>query len=393
MTETNAQVAQAGQVPTRRTVFIHIGTRKSGTSFLQKALRGSVPALREQDLDLTYHTRKGHVERQLEPFREYAAGGSADASRASVEEMIDRISRRPESRHLITLEDLSEQPEKVADLMVGPLKDFDVHIIVTARHWGKTIPSEWQQIVKERKQVTYRDFLDAIRDRTPAAEQFLARQDLPAILQRWGRLVPAERVHVIAVPPSSRAEGTLMELFCGLIGIDPTTLAVPGGDVNTSISLEQAELLRRVNVALGDRLPTLEGDYRYGVREWLTRGTLMRHKRGSILIPAEDAAWCAQAIQAQYDGIVALGVDIVGDPADLLPPAEAPTGRSMPSDAEVNEVAVKALADLANRNWEQIAAQRAERDSHAAELKALTDRIAELEAPQSFRERLRALRG
>ena len=246
------------------TVFLHIGTRKSGTSYLQKALRESIPQLEAQGLNLAYSTRKGQVERQLTPFQEYVAGGPIEPARDGVAGMIKRFESAPQSRHLVTLEDLAELPEQIADLMVQPLveRGYDVHLVVTARHWGLTIPSEWQQDVKERKQVAYRDFLDAIRDRestsSPAAAQFLMRQDLPAMLQRWGRHLPAANVHVVAVPPSSRTEDTLMDLFCGLIGVDPATLKIPTGDINASISLDQAELLRQVNIALGERLPDLE---------------------------------------------------------------------------------------------------------------------------------------
>lgn len=400
MTETPAHPTPApeqtsGQTSeqAKDTVFLHIGTRKSGTSYLQKALRESVPQLEAQGLNLAYHTRKGQVERQLTPFQEYAAGGPRAAVEASNAELLQRITKATQTRHLITLEDLAELPEQAADALVEPLLGFDLHLVVTARHWGLTIPSEWQQDVKERKSVTYRDFLDAIRDRTPGSAQFLMRQDLPVLLQRWGKHLPADRIHVVAVPPSSRTEGTLMELFCGLIGVDPSTLKIPTGDINASISLDQAELLRQVNIALGDRLPDLEGDYRFGVREWLTRGSLMKRKSGSIRIPAEDAGWCTEAAQAQFDAVKGLGVDLIGDPADLVVAAGTKTGPAAVSETEVNDVAVNALADLATRHWAELSEQAAERAALVAERDALAARIAELEAPKSFRERLRDLRG
>lgn len=381
-------------------VFLHIGTRKSGTSYLQKALRDSVPALAEQGVELTFKTRKGHVERQLAPLKHMLATGDAGPAQASMRRMVARIKAKPDMRHLITLEDLAELPQSVADLYLEALREFDTELVVTVRNWGSTIPSEWQQCVKERFTGTYRDFVAAIADRTPEADQFLMRQDLPTLIQRWSGTLDPGKVHVIAVPPTSRTEGTLVELFCGLVGIDPASLRMPKGRINASISLDQAELLRRVNIALGDRLP-FENGYQTGIREWLTRGTLMKRAESSIRIPEEFGDWCVRAAREQYDGIVALGVDLVGDPEDLVP-GKVATGPAEVSDPEVLATAVVALADLGELQWkEQQELRRAQEGREAArkEVVRLRGELAELRktAPASggradLRARLRSLR-
>ncbi len=344
----------------RPRVYLHIGTRKSGTSYLQKALRESVETLRSQDVELAFKTRKGQVVRQLRPLQQYAAGGDRGPAEASVVAMADKMRRHPDLTHLVTLEDLAELPAPAASLMLEALADVDLHVVVTARHWGYTIPSEWQQCVKERDTVTYADFVTAIRDRTPDAEKFLDRQDLPSLVERWGATVEPDHLHVIAVPPSSRTDGTLLQLFCGLVGIDPETLKIPRGTINQSIQLDQAETLRRVNVALGERLPDLDTDYRFGVREWLTRASLMSRAQSSIRLPAEFGEWCAAEARAQYDGLLALGVDLIGDPADLLLPDDFATAGDEVSDAEVAQVAVDALADLAALHWKDLNAHEAQ---------------------------------
>ncbi|CAN5632654.1 hypothetical protein BH11ACT8_BH11ACT8_28190 [soil metagenome] len=361
-------------------VYLHIGTRKSGTSYLQKTLRESVPELRAQGVDLAFKTRKGQVVRQLRPLQELAAGGDGAKAEASVVAMAEKFAGRPDATHLITLEDLAELPQVAADLMLGALADVELHLVVTARHWGYTIPSEWQQCVKERDTVTYTDFVAAIRDRRPEAGLFLSRQDLPALVRRWRGALPADRVHVIAVPPSTRTEGTLVDLFCDLVGIDPSGLKLPKGTINQSIQLDQAETLRRVNIALGERLPDLDTDYRFGVREWLTRASLMSRASSSIRLPAEFADWCAQEARAQYDGLLALGVDLVGDAADLLPaPGFASTVDSI-TDAQVAAVAVDALADLADLQWQQLVEHQAAMEDLTAERDELLGRLREAES-------------
>jgi hypothetical protein len=347
-------------------VYLHIGTRKSGTSYLQKALRESASELTAQGVDLTFRTRKGHVDRQLQPLKEFAATGDEAAGRAAIEPMLRRIAAHPELTHLVTLEDLAELPQSVADLYVGALADHELHLVVTARHWGATIPSEWQQCVKERDTRSYEEFVREIQDGAEGATQFLERQDLPQVVQRWGGSLAPERIHVIAVPPSSRTEeGSLVHLFCGLIGVDPGSLRLPKGAINASISLDQAELLRRVNIELGDRLPFEDGSYQVGIREWLTRGTLMKHYTSPIRIPEEASDWCLREIKQQYDGLVALGVDLVGDPDDLLP-TELQTGPSGVSDLDVLDQALTALADLGALQWKEQRQLRRLQEENAA---------------------------
>lgn len=367
------------------TVYLHVGTRKSGTSYLQKALRDSDGELAAQGVDLTFKTRKGHVERQLQPLKEYAGSGDQAVGRAAVEPMLRRIASHPEMRHLVTLEDLAELPQPVADLMVGSLREHELHLVVTARHWGSTIPSEWQQCVKERDTVSYRDFVGAIQRRAPGSEQFLDRQDLPRLLRRWGGSLDPARVHVVAVPPSSRTgEGSLVGLFCGLVGIAPDSLRLPPGRINASISLDQAELLRRVNAELGDRLPFDDGSYQVGIREWLTRGTLMKHYTSPIRVPHDFGDWCLEEIRAQHAGLVELGVDLVGDPADLLP-TTLETGPDTVPEPEVLSAAITALADLGALQWKE---QRQHRRLEAA-YDGLRTRAADGSARRSWRERLR----
>ena len=367
-------------------VFLHIGTRKSGTSYLQRALRDSVPELAAQGVDLTFKTRQGHVTKQLRPLQHFAATGDDGALQDHLDWLVRRIRSRPELRHLITLEDLAELPARAAERLVGALSEFDLHLVVTARHWGYSIPSEWQQCIKERDTVAYTDFVTAIRDGKPDARLFLARQDLPAILDRWGGSLPRQNVHVIAVPPSTRTEGSLVELFSTLIGVDPSSLKLPSSSVNQSIMLPQAEMLRRVNVALGDRLPELEVDYKHGVRVWLTRGSLMRHATSSIRLPGEFVEWCVAEAERQYQAVAGSGVDVIGRSEDLRPGADLPAGPATVGEDEVASTAVTALADLATQRWEELSRHQ----QRVARLEAQIGELQMAPAPESARVGRRA---
>ncbi|TYL45458.1 hypothetical protein FXB39_18410 [Nocardioides sp. BGMRC 2183] len=338
-------------------VFLHIGTRKSGTSYLQLALRNSIEALDDQGLALMFRTREANVRRQLTPLRELVSTGDATAVDEAMAWTAERVRAKPDHRHLITLEDLAELPDSAIAAMIGGLSDFDVEVVLTARHWGLTLPSEWQQCVKERHTGTYRDFIEDVRARSgETAQRFLARQHVPQIVERWGAHAP---VSVIAVPPSSRTEGTLVELFSDLVGIDPGSLVTPKSTVNQSLTLVQAEMLRRVNIALGDRLPEPAHSYRVGMREWLTRRSLMKHRGSSIRLPEEYLGWAQQESLAQLDALRAGPARLLGVAEDLVASADLATGPDTVSDTELAEIATLTLADLAADRWREVEEQRA----------------------------------
>jgi len=334
-------------------VFLHIGTRKSGTSYVQWALRDTPEVLAGQGVDLTFRTRDGQVAQQLNPLREFLRTGDPADMRERNAALAERI-RASGMTQLITLEDLAELPRPAVDLVMEGLSEFDVELIVTMRHWASVIPSEWQQSVKERYTGGYLDYVQAIRDGSAEAEVFLSRQDVPAILRRWGAALAPEKIHVLVVPSDGGSNRHLLELFCGIVGIDASTLRSPKARINSSLSLPQAEMLRRVNIELGDRLPDRFTTYAKGVREWLTRGSLMKHPGGKILLPTGYEQWCAEVAAEHRDAIVAMGVNVVGDVADMVPDLDRlETADPVVPDEEIAAHAVLTIADMAAMHWDE----------------------------------------
>jgi len=338
-------------------VYVHVGARKSGTTSLQQALIAAADVLDDQGVHLLLPDREVARRQLMEPLRTLRAGDSPETRsgvRDAVRAVREEIEAHDAPTHLLSVETLAEMPRTVTDLVVEELAGLEVHVVVTARHWGLTIPSEWQQGVKSRLKITLPDFVTAIQERSEAAAGFLARQDVPDIIERWGSMLPPDQVHVVAVPPRSTTGPTLVDLFCGVVGFDPALLAMPEGDLNTSLSLGQAELVRRVNTVLGDRLPLTGGRYQEAIRRWVVRGGLMKQERSSIKLPTECAAWAAAQAQSQLDVILASGVDLVGRAEDLLPAADAATGPLEVGDDEIARVAVETIADLADRHTAQV---------------------------------------
>ncbi len=280
----------------RPTVFVHVGCRKTGTSFLQKAIYSSTDALAAQGIALPLPGRGEHYQ-VVAALREVVDGHPVPPdSRQVIDDLARTVGVIALDRAIMTHEALAPATPAQVRTLMDALDGCEVHVVITARDLARQIPSEWQQTVKDRSVLPYAVFCrEVVEGGSHAANEFWARQDVADIARRWSTDLPPERVHVVAVPPAGSPPEQLLGMFTGLIGCDPASLATPGG-YNPSLGAEQAELLRRVNLALGDRLTDLrvKGGYRDVVRGTLAKGVLSHQQGAALLLPAELAGWCRE---------------------------------------------------------------------------------------------------
>lgn len=334
----------SGVSPPRR-LYLHVGTRKTGTSFLQRVVYTAPDSVREQGLGLPLSGRPAHL-RLLQSVGALGDDTLAEKDSAALQRRLRRnLAAMDLDRALVTHEDLAAAgPEPIARLL-ALLDEVEVHIVITARDLARQIPSEWQQCVKSRLQVPYEEYVDAVVERRgPDAALFWARQDISDVAARWGSTLPPERVHVVTVPPSGSPPDLLAERFWTVMGVPPTALST-GGGVNPSLGAEQAELLRRINAALGDRLSSVREEYRPVVKT-LVRRVLTAQDGHPLRLPASLLPWCSDVSAGIVAQLQAHGYDVVGDLADLMPAPVAPEmSSSVPvGDSEVAAAAVEALA-------------------------------------------------
>lgn len=80
------------------------------------------------------------------------------------------------------------------------------------------------------------------------------------------RHCPRTKFHVVTVPPRGAPPDVLWRRFASVLELDADRLDVAQSVVNSSLSAEHAELLRRINTRLADRLP-MPGPYVDTVKE------------------------------------------------------------------------------------------------------------------------------
>ena len=338
---------------TRRPVFVHVGSSKTGTSALQRGLWDSADALAASGVGLPFAGRQEHLRRLLRPLG-WAPGtvyaGAPDERR--LRPLVEHFRATPGERLLISNEDLAEAgPDQVAAFAaVADEAGLDVHVVLTARDWAKQLPSEWQQFLKHRLTTDYPAFLDQVRERRGRdAEQFWERQDVVDIADRWGAGLDPAHVHLIPVPPREVDADAVFRNFAAVVGYDPAVLTLPTFDVNASFGYVEAEVLRRLNLALGDRLSDYGRDYIPAIRNTLVRRVLARRASASIPLPPEHLDWVRELAERQLGTVRERGWAVHGDPATLVPGPTAAAPLPVVDEAEIAAAAIRTLADFAVR--------------------------------------------
>jgi hypothetical protein len=131
----------------------------------------------------------------------------------------------------------------------------EVHLVVTARDLVRQLPAHWQENLKARSAESFGEFMSTVQADVRREKWFWLVQDYDGILERWGAGVPAERQHIVTLPPRGTSPAVLWGRFASLLGLDATSFDLDGSARNQSLGAEQTELLRRLNAALGQRLP------------------------------------------------------------------------------------------------------------------------------------------
>ncbi|MBA2640927.1 MAG: hypothetical protein H0U77_13270 [Nocardioidaceae bacterium] len=336
-----------------RRVFLHIGLHKTGTTFLQSVLQANRHRLAEQgvlfpggDAGLVQKFAVWDlVGRRPRGVRDHRIAGQWNALSQAV---------RGDARDtaLISVEYLSLVTPAQARRAIHSFAGAQVHVVATVRDLGRVLMSAWQEELKNDNTWTWEEFATAVRDpgqrASNPARGFWQQQDIPAVLETWRAALPADRVHVVVVPPSGDSPQPLLTRFCGVVGIDPEQLVDDVTWTNESIGVAGAEVLRRVNARLDHRLHQRQYDK-------VVKRTMSPAFRGDeaqrLVLPAAEVDWVQAEARRMVAAVESGGYDVVGDLGDLVPRADA-HGRH-PGEAssdELLEASLSALARLAEEH-------------------------------------------
>lgn len=332
-------------------ISLHIGAPKTGTTYLQDLLFANRRVLAEAGTSYPGAYAEAHFEAVLD-LRSMSFKGHADPAVAGRwDRLVEKAVRWPGNVVVISHELLCGCDDDTVAAAIGSFGGHDVHVVLTARDLGRQVPAMWQEQVKNGGTVPFDRYVTRLT-REPRrgrdANVFWRQQDVAETARRWCEHVPVEQFHVVTVPPDGAPLTLLWQRFAAAVGIDPAhvdTQLVPAAQrsVNPSLGYGAAELLRRVNAALGEALPwpAYEATVKRGFAEELLQ---VPDPSGGPQMPDPARAWLDERTQAMTAAVRELGVDVVGDLADLQPRARA---AAVPlTDDDVLSVAAGALADL-----------------------------------------------
>jgi hypothetical protein len=329
------------------TVFLHIGVAKTGTTYLQSVLWHNRRTLERQGLRYAARHPADHFRASVDLRQRPFAGEHATLVPGAWDVTAELAAEAPD-RAVVSHETLTRTRTAQVRRAAESLRTADLHVVLTLRDLGRQVPAVWQEQVKNRSVVRYEQFLHDIADRPDSRphRHFWEAQDVLGVLQRWGTAVPPEKVHVVTVPQPGAAAGLLWERFAWVLGVDPRSVDTDVPTSNVSLGVVEAELLRRLNAGMKDRMdwPTYEAQ----VKRRLSERLAARSSSPRLAVPAERRTWVKEQAQRIVDGLHAGGYDVVGDLDELLPvfddrpvvmPADVPVGRLM-------RLAGESLADV-----------------------------------------------
>jgi hypothetical protein len=340
-----------------RRVFFHVGLPKTGTTFLQTTMWRNRRRLREQGFLYPGSKRMDHyhaaqVVRGVPPDR---MGDDADVWDRIVAELAAW-----DGDGLVSHEFLSMVNRRQARRVVRALGPAEVHVVVTVRDYVRQFPAVWQEALKMHSELSFDEFMEQVLAFETSGAWGWASQDIPAVLRRWSKAVPADRIHVVTVPPQGAPRHLLWDRWCEVLGIDDTDFNLQLKFTNRSLGVHQAALLHRVKPFLSP--PLTEGPVRHRwVRKYFGHQVLVPQKGERFALrPQQEKELrdlSAAAAQAIRDG----GFPVTGDLDDLVP---APTDQERPhpddvTEAEMLDVAAQAI-DQMIRDVRQLSMERDE---------------------------------
>jgi hypothetical protein len=335
-------------------LYLHVGFMKTGTTYLQGVFWNSLDALRAQGLDLVYGTQVATNRLMLDVTGRYQPGEDPPAVGRALERLPALLAASTTPRALVTSESLVPADDQQIARLMAACGSHEVHLVLTVRDLARQIPSSWQQRLRMGSPEPYDDFLARLRrtEGSPDKPRSWKQKDVVDALERWGRHVPRERIHVVTVPPPGGEPEELLRRFCSVLEVDPTLLRTEATRANEALGHVGAELLRRVNSQIDDGLKTRRVFGEVGKR-YFALGVIGSGSGRKIKLPEEYADWC-RALSQKYADHLRTGYDVVGDPDDLLPDASAFTSEPhLPTDTELAEAGADALAAVLTDRLEQ----------------------------------------
>ncbi|MQA80422.1 MAG: hypothetical protein GEV10_18405 [Streptosporangiales bacterium] len=350
-------------------VYLHVGAPKTGTSYLQRMLWGNRQSLRRAGY-LLPGSRAAHYQAMGDLRRGlwYSPDAPWTWDRLVAE------TRAWDGVAVISEEMLGAATQEEAERAVESFAPAEVHVVVAGRDLWRTIPSSWQQSVRSRSVGRFRDYVRAVQ--TNANPAFWEHQTPLPILRRWASDLSPSHRHLVTVPPPGSEPSLLWSRFAGVLGVPEGVCHADDRPGNVSLGAAETELLRRVNVALGDRYQLRSPYLRLINRHLVSPVLAPRERNGRFGASAEMADWVTTAAKRMVAEFDDFPCQVAGDLDDLVPrDLRASSSPDDLDEASMLHVAVETIVGMLDHTRELVD-EMAVREARLHEQLEATERAA-----------------
>ncbi len=326
-------------------VFLHIGAPKSGTTFLQSIFWENRQGLRDQGVlvpgrQLVDYNLAAVAART----RRLGKGRPAKTWRRLVRE-----TRAWSGTAVLSSEWFCLSPEELVPRMVEAFGDAEVHVVYTARALVPLVTAAWQESLKTGHLETLSEFVTALDDDRRRWSWWSI--DPAVVLERWRSHVPVDHIHVVTVPSAGSDPLVLLRRFARVLDVDAGAVKTEVARVNESLSVEAAELVRRVAPRVDEIVGFADHPwpdrYRW-LRRYFAHGLMVPLPGHRIALDGSDAAQIAARAERAVAGLEAAGYPVEGDLGELVEHVPHP-GALRPQDVSESamlDLAVPVMAEL-----------------------------------------------
>ena len=347
-----------------RTVHLHVGAPKSGTTYVQRILDGNRERLADAGVLVVGRRHVDRVQAALQVREDHRWQELPEGRRDMWGRLVEQIRAWEGDRAVLSYELFSAATAEQAEKALADLGGLDVHVVITARDLARSVPSAWQERLKFGLTTPLEQWTPPPAE-SPRAEWGWRTTDPSSVAERWGATLPADHVHVVTVPRGGADESELWRRFaeaCGLTGL-PLDLTLPRA--NASLGVVEAELLRRVNAHVHAPIVGSREQARW-LRDTLAHEVLAPLGGEPLGITDEQYAEAQARAEQAIAAVGSRGYAVHGDLDDLR--ATRPEGRlpgQVPAE-EVLESAARTIAQLLQLLRERTLEGRAERTQEVA---------------------------
>ena len=335
-------------------IVLHVGPRKTGSTFLQRALVSASSDLAAAGI--LYPTMLDGLSRHNHVSATYAVPGMrdgksedqwADVSESVINDLVRQVTAWP-GPVILSSEALGGLMASDATSFLTRLPEVPIRVVATIRALPDVVLSSWAQHVRNLHRESLQSYVDRrIDERADSSAEerwprwnddphatFWRSYDYPGLLTRWQGLgLP---VTAVIVPSSHAPMGDLWSRFRTASQLEGVPEVCPPMDevtANTSLRMEELEVIRRAAQRGREQGRTMAQMRSLRGHRWMPDPA---HRPAGGTKPGLDpdhALVFEQWAQQDTDALLAGGFDLVGDPRDLLVPARRQEEPDPPTSA------------------------------------------------------------